>query len=83
MTRHLAIVPTRILRKWDALAAQQLFEIAPRIAEELDEERQLRFLAEDQADMWERISEIRQHGDDVGLTIDGQIVAVSPQVSAS
>ncbi|MBX5462042.1 MAG: hypothetical protein IRZ28_13255 [Steroidobacteraceae bacterium] len=71
-----AVVPKRILRRWDALAAQQLFEIAPRIAEELEAERRLRRDAEDVADMWQAVVQIRENGGEVGLTIDGQIVEV-------
>lgn len=81
--RHIAIVPARILRRWDQLAAAQLFELAPRIAEDLEEERRQRCWAEDCAHMWQQISEIQQDGDEVGLTIDGQIVAVPPQASVA
>jgi hypothetical protein len=72
----IAIVPPHILRRWDALAAQQLFEIAPRIADELDVERRARRDAEDVADMWQSIAEIRESGGQVGLTVDGEIVEV-------
>jgi hypothetical protein len=73
-----AIVPVRILRKWDALAAAQLCEAAPKLAEELETERRLRYFAEDSADMWQRISEIHQAGGEAGLTVDGQVVEVRP-----
>jgi hypothetical protein len=72
----IAIVPSHILRRWDALAAQQLFELAPRIADELEDERRLRRDAEDVADMWQAIAEIRESGNQVGLTVDGEIVEV-------
>lgn len=72
-----AVVPARILRKWDAMAAAQLIEATPRLAEELETERRLRHDAEDCADMWQRMAEIRESGDEVGLTVDGQIVAVT------
>jgi hypothetical protein len=71
-----AIVPARILRKWDALAAAQLFEAAPLVAAELDKERSARQFAEDCAHMWQDISEIRERNGEVGMTVDGQIVEV-------
>ena len=73
-----AVVPAHIARKWNAIALQQLCEAVPRLDEDIENERCLRKYAEETSDMWQRISEIYQDRGRVGLTMEGQIVAVPP-----
>jgi hypothetical protein len=73
-----AVVPAHIARKWNAIALQQLADAASRLDEELTEERRYRYIAEGQAIMWDQISQIQQDGNEVGLTVNGEIVDVRP-----
>jgi hypothetical protein len=71
-----AVVPAHIARRWNAIALQQLADAVPQLDEQIENERRQRFFAEDCADMWQQIDEIRGRGDEAGLTVDGQIVPV-------
>lgn len=73
-----AVVPQHIARKWNAIALQQLADAASRLDEELTEERRYRYVAEDQAIMWEEVAQIHEGGGEAGLTVDGQIVQMMP-----
>jgi hypothetical protein len=71
-----AVVPARIARKWNALALEQLAAAIPQFDEQLDAAQRECRIADDCARMWQDISEIRERGNEVGMTVDGQIVAV-------
>lgn len=77
-----AIVPTHILRKWDAIAAAQLCEAARLQAEEIDRLRSDIRAADAWADGWRDDAERLQqqlaavtHGQP-GITQSGQLVVV-------
>lgn len=87
--RHVAIVPTRILRKWDAIAARQLCEAAAeqsalidRLRLDLDDARDEARRADECAESWrddalrmqEQLCEMT--GGQPGLTQQGELVVV-------
>jgi hypothetical protein len=79
---HVAVVPTRILRRWDALAAIQLCEAATRLAEAEERLRGELQRADDCAEAWredalrlqEQLCEIS--GGHAGITQAGALVIV-------
>lgn len=79
-----AIVPAQILRKWDVIAALQLIEAAPRLAEELEETRARLYDAENCADFWAEQAQDMQlqlcerEGGEPGITQACQLVVVQP-----
>lgn len=73
-TRLIAVLPARIRRRWDALAARQLAEVAVTLAADNEQLTKEVYWAEQSADMWQRVAEIEQERGTVGLTITGHIV---------
>lgn len=89
MTALRAIVPTRILRKWDELAAIQLCAVAARLSEELDQACESVSAAVDRewqaidcANFWQQNAMQMQErfcemtGAEPGLTQNGTLVLV-------
>jgi len=79
-----AIVPARILRRWDDIAAAQLCDAASRLVEENER------LAMDAADAWQMLDNERDINRELaelcdaklGITKDGQML-VLPAASSS
>lgn len=72
--RFFAVVPRKILRRWDELALQQIVERALELEDRNAELESRCRWAEESADMWQQISEREREGHTVGLTQDGQVV---------
>lgn len=68
-----AVVPARILRRWDAQALEQLCERAVRLEKENEDLRYLLTDAEHRAEFWsENARELA--GEPAGLTVEGRLV---------
>lgn len=79
-----AAVPTRILRKWDRIAATQLCEAASKQAEEMDRLRSDIAHADSLLDFWHdqalsmQLQLCEEHGTRPGITQAGQLVEARP-----
>jgi hypothetical protein len=79
----IAVLPARIRRRWDAIALQQLAEVASNLSEQNQRLAREADMAYQCAEMWQRTAEIeREHGT-VGLTIDGAIVRLDQSPGAT
>lgn len=79
---HRAIVPAKVLKRWDSIAAAQLFAASTGLVEEIDRLRSDVASADDLADHWHGEA-MRLHeelgaatGSGLGLTQDGRLVTV-------
>jgi len=82
-TRVIAVLPSRVRRRWDVIALQQLAEAAVVLSEHNEELERRVYWAEQCADSWEREAEIARDGGVAGLTIDGSIVRLDQSVGAT
>jgi len=77
-----AIVPTRILRRWDQIAIAQLAQAAVRMSDELAELRETLYRTEDAAQFWSeqamgmQLAMCEEQGGSPGITKSGQLVVV-------
>ncbi|MEJ1966479.1 MAG: hypothetical protein WDO56_35055 [Gammaproteobacteria bacterium] len=82
MSALVAVVPTRILLRWDAIAAVQLCEAASRLAEEMDRLRGDLHAADDSAEFWrEQVLDMQlqlceRTGGEPGITQACELVVV-------
>lgn len=74
MTRLIAVLPARIRKRWNALAALQLAEVAVTLAAQNEQLAKDIYWAEQSAEMWQRVAEIEQERGTVGLMMDGRVV---------
>jgi len=76
MSRHIAVVPAAILRRWDRIACAQLCAAATRLAQECDELKSSLEFAGESACMWQDIATAEREGRTAGITQDGRVVDV-------
>lgn len=74
--QHVAVIPARILKRWDTIALEQLAQRALQLEDEnTDLARELRW-SEESACMWQDIAQAEQDGRQVGITQDCQVVTL-------